>query len=148
MKNIQISLNKTEIFNKVSLNSAYTGAKANGENGFYDRVATIEADNTLLSGFWTEMCGIVTEKLRDLILSTESDRETFSLTLSLSNAYDDALTPSVNEDISNAFSTGICGRWFRFTYPDKASEWLAQSSDCLNRAFSKLYFRKKPTRKG
>lgn len=147
MKNVPIKINKAEIFERVSLSSAYTGAKDIKDPAIYDRVATINEDETLLTGFWQETCGIITEKLREFILSIEDSADELSITMELSGSYDEALTPSVVEDLKGVLTTGIAGRWFRFTYPEKAADWLSQSSTLLNRAFSKLCYRKKPTRK-
>ena len=72
MKKSEIKINKTEILEKVSLSSAYVGTKAEDPDTLYERVSTIEADNQLLSVFWTEMCGIVTEKLREFIVDVEN----------------------------------------------------------------------------
>ena len=146
MQKIEIKISKTEILDKVSLASAYAGAKNEGDAGLFDRVATIDADKQLLSEFWSEICGLIIDKLRGFIDSVDNSDLAFILNLQLSNAYDDALTPSVTEDLCALFVTGICGRWFRFTFPGKSSEWLSQSEELMKRVVSKLCFRRKPKR--
>lgn len=147
MKNIEIIISKTEVLEKVSLESAYTGAKTDQDDRFYDRVATIDADKELLSGFWIESCGKITDKLREFIRSSVNNELALTLNLEISNAYDEALTPSVKEDLRGVLLYGIIGRWFRFTFPERSAEWLAQSSDLLERACSKLCHRSRPVRK-
>ena len=146
MKQIEIIINKVEVLDEISLNSAYAGTKTVGEEGFYDRVATVEADSLLLSRFWTEMYGEVTEKFREFIVKAEKTETDFSLTLELSNAYDESLTPSVREDIFGGMVKGMMAYWFRYTCPDKSPEWQKESSSLLSRAFAKLCFRKRPRR--
>ncbi|MCH5234901.1 MAG: hypothetical protein J1E16_06375 [Muribaculaceae bacterium] len=148
MKKIEIKINKTEILEKVSLSSAYLGYKAENAETLYDRISTIEADKPLLGEFWTEMCGIMTEKFREFIVNVEKEETGMNLTLELSNAYDDALTPSVKDNLVAAIVTGICGRWFRFTFPEKSEEWLNESGELIGSAMKKLCYRKKPVRGG
>ena len=146
MKFIKIFIAKADVFKEVSLNTAYTGAKSATENGLFDRVATINADSPILSRFWVQACGEVTEKLKGMIVASESFSEALSVSLELSGAYDDSLTPSVEADLSAAIAAGVTARWMRLSFPDKASEWEAQSAHLLHRAFAKLCHRKKPTR--
>ena len=147
MKEIKIIFNKTEIYDEVSLNSAYAGAKnATGED-IYERVATVDADRELLSRFLTEMYGKVSERLREFIVESEEREDEILVTLEISGAYDDSLTPSVRSDLFGAMAKGVASMWFRFTSPSRSAEWLAESDSLLSRAYSKLCYRKKPLRK-
>lgn len=147
MKEIEIIFNKAKILDEVSLNSEYVGSKSTEPDDIYDRIATVEADTLLLSRFLAEMYGNVTEKLREFISKSGSAGEDFTLTLELSNAYDDSLTHSVKEDLFTAVAKGVAARWFRFTMPDRATEWLNESEALLTRAHTKLCFRRKPLRR-
>lgn len=146
MYKIDIVFNKSNIFDEVSLNSEYIGAKNESDENIYERVSTVSADEDLLNRFLTEMQGVIIEKLREFITDVKYSSQDFSVTMELSGAYDEALTPSVKEDLFAAMSKGVCARWFRFTYPAKSSEWLNQSDALLSRAYAKLCYRKKPQR--
>ena len=146
MKILNISIEKSKILEEVALASAYSGAKTEGSPDFFDRVATIEEDAGLLSRFWTRMCGTVTDKLKSFITASETTDESLSLTLELSGAYDDSLTPSVKSDLFSAMAAGVAAGWFQITFPSRAHEWEAQSELLLKRCFSKLCHRKKPKR--
>lgn len=146
MKNININIDKSIIFRDVSLNSAYAGAKNTSENGFFERVATIEADEELLSHFWTDMCGLITDRLRAFVTSAEQKEDSLHLTLEVSGSYDDSLTPSVISDLFAAMTAGISARWFSFTFPQQTTDWKIQSNELLNRVIGKLCHRKRPTR--
>ena len=148
MLKIIISISKSAILDEVSLNSEYAGVKTPGETGLYDRVATVEADSLLLSRFWTEMCGEITDRLHDFITSSSISEDLFSLNLELSNAYDPSLTQSVIDDLRGATAAGVTGRWFRFTFPDRADAWTEKAASHLAKAYAKLCHRRKPVRKG
>lgn len=147
MKNFNITINKAKIFNDVALNTAYTGAKADKSDVTFDKVATISADNKLLSNFWKEMIGVTMEKLKSFIASADISESYFTVSLNVSNSYDSSLTPSLEEDLNSSFSTGITARWFRFASPAKAGEWELESARYLDSAYSKLYFRRPPRRR-
>lgn len=146
MKEIKLIFNKTEIFDEVSLNSEYLGAKSDDAGGIYDRVATNPADEAILSRFFNEMYGCVTERLREFITGTTRDDNGFTLNLELSNAYDDTLTPGVREDLFGCIAKGVAARWLRLTSTDRATIWQSESDSLLARAFAKLCFRRRPTR--
>ena len=143
MRKVVITINKSDILDTVALNSAYisTDKEYSGE-----RVETIETDNSILTRFWSEMCGNVTEKLRNFIFTGTVNLESMKLELELSNAYDESLTPSVVNDLSAAMVAGVTAQWFQFRFHDRYEEWDNRSSQLLDRAFSKLCHRKKPTR--
>ena len=147
MKNITISLAKTTIFGNVGLNTAYLGAKTSGSPSSFEQVATIAEDASLLSRFWLETCALVADKLKEFISSSSLSDDNFSITLNVSGNYDDSLTPAVKEEIHAAVVDGVTGRWFQYTGPQRASVWIQNSAECLERAVSKLCQRRKPTRR-
>lgn len=146
MKNIKTILTKSEILEEVSLKTEYTGAKAEAPEGFYDRVATVSADNALLSTFWKEMAGKLMETFRPFVDSMDIGEDSLQISLNVSNGYDESLTPSLENDIRSAFVAGITAGWFRFTSPDKHSEWSEASTRFLSSALSLLCHRRPPRR--
>ena len=146
MKNLIIIITKSTVLDDVSLNSAYAGAKSNDGKASFDKVAVIEQDEAMLSRFWTEMCGKITDKLKEFVAVSSLTSDKFSLTLELSGAYDESMSQSVVEDLKAALATGVTARWFRYTLSDRAEEWDAQSTRLLDSALSKLCHRSKPVR--
>ena len=146
MKNIIISIAKPSILENVSLNTSYVGAKSRNDSLEFDKVATISEDDTLLTRFWVEMCGVVTDRLKEFIVSSTGDSEKLSITLELSNAYDESLSPSVKDDVFSAIAAGVTARWLQYTLPERASEWHQSATSLLERSFSKLCQRRKPSR--
>ena len=147
MKNISITIDKKEILEEVSLATAYTGAKSGGDESMFERVATITEDEALLTRLWNGLGGILTEKFKSFIISSEITSGSFLLTLEVSGAYDDSLTSSVKSDINGGVAAGVVAGWFRISFPEKSSEWEKQSEMLLSRAFSKLYHRRRPSRR-
>ena len=146
MKNLNFSFEKTGILEEVSLNTAYAGAKSEEEKPIFDRVATCDSDEVLLLKFWREMYGMITDRLRSFILSSDFSDAAFSITLELSGAYDDSLTPSVKNDLYAAIVAGITSRWFAFVCPAKAVEWKTESERLFDSVVSKLCHRRRPVR--
>lgn len=146
MQIIKISISNSSIFEEISLASAYAGAKKDDEKGFYDRVATVNADETLLNRFVTEMHGVVADRFREFLTSTECGEEALGFTLEVSGSYDNSLTPSVKEDIFRGIVAGVISRWFRFTFPSQEETYRIQTDRFLERAYAKLCQRRKPRR--
>ena len=146
MKYFMISLTKVEILDHVSLNSTYMGAKGGDDSGFFERVRTIEDDDPLLSRFWIEMCGVLTDQLKEFTTSSSDQADILTLNFEVSGAFDESLVPSIKEDLFAAMAAGITARWFAYTLPDKAEDWNSQSRSMLARAVSKLCHRRRPSR--
>lgn len=146
MKKFIVTIEKEAVFDEVALNSAYAGAKSEPVNGLFDRVATVKADETLLSKFWKEMSGLIADKFREFISATENTDDVFSISMELSNAYDETLSPSVADDIRGAMAAGITAKWFDFSFPDKSKDWLQQAESLLSSAMAKICHRKRPRR--
>lgn len=146
MKDLLIEIRKSAVFDKVSLNTAYTGAKNSTETRDFDCIATAETDETLLEGFWTSMCGKVCDFLHEFIRDTAIDSSALKLNLEVSGSYRESLTPSVAADIESAIAAGVTARWFRFSYPEQSPEWESESQTLLRRAAGKLCFRRRPMR--
>lgn len=146
MKEILISISKKEVFDEVSLKTAYTGVKTEAEKGFYDRVATVEADKELLERLLTESFGALTDALREFIKRADFEEASIALTLEVSGSYDDTFTPSLKNDLFSAVAADVAQRWFRFSYAEKAEELKEEKNMFLKRAVSKLCHRSKPKR--
>lgn len=146
MKEYTIILTKAEIFENVSLHSTYTGAKNTTEDTSLMKVATNDSDNLMLSRFWLDICGEITEKFRQFIVKTEINDTSFSMTLELSSAFDESLLSTIRTDLQGACVNGILGAWFEISFPEKSVEAATRCQTLLQRAFSKLCHRRKPIR--
>lgn len=146
MKIIDIEITIIAVMEAVAQSTAYAGVKCGDRAEFYDKVATVEEDENFLLKFFSETCGEIIDSLKEFLKTSVLNNEKLVLTLELSGAYDEALTPSVTEDIKKSIVAGIAGKWFQYTYPARALEWIENSNRLMVRARSKLCQRKRPVR--
>ena len=146
MKKLLLKIDKNSIISDVSLASAYAAAKRNGGEGDFDKVAAMQSDSELLTRMWHEMCGLVSEKLKEFIEESAITDESMTLQLNLSNAYDETFNKSIESDLFGSISAGVTARWFRFSLPERAAEWERESLQLLSRGKAKLCHRTPPRR--
>ena len=147
MKNLTIEVKKADVLNEVSLATAYIGVKGDKPETAFHKVATLDSDNELLSRLWTRMAGIVQDKFKCFITTSDFTADHLKIDMELSNAYDDSLSESVKNDIFSAITAGITAKWMGFSSSQKASEWEISASQSIASAFAKLCHRRKPERK-
>ncbi|MBD5358116.1 MAG: hypothetical protein HDR88_14155 [Bacteroides sp.] len=148
MKTIKIDIKRCDIDEELSKITAYTGAKSisGGGNEDFDRVATVEEDSAMLNRYWHNAAGILTEHLKEFVVSANTIGGEMVFTLEVSGAYDESLTPSVKEGMFAFVAASMAKNWFLLTYPEKAPEWEAETSRLLRETAIKLYHRRKPIR--
>lgn len=147
MQSLTIKILKDAVFTEVSLASAYAGAKSADDSSDFSRVATVSEDSELLKRFWNDACGEVASRLKEFTVAADMSDEGFQIDLELSGSYDSAMTPSVESDLFSSVSSGVTARWFRFTKPEIATDWEDRSNELLLRAYRKLCYRRRPTRR-
>lgn len=148
MKIISINIHREEIDRELSKITAYTGVKSpsGGDLKTIDRIATVDEDSALLSRYWQKAGSILADRLKDFITGAAVSDSTIALTLEVSGAYDDALTPSLETDLKGFVAAAMTRSWFAITLPDRVAEWDAESERLLRDASRKLYHRRKPRR--
>lgn len=146
MIKFKITFSKSKIIDKVSLNTAYTGAKNAKESGYYDRVATIKADRVLLESLVGQSAGLLMERLKDFITVPFLGGDEISFTLELSGAFDESLIPSVTNDLEDVLVTATTAAWMRIADVTKAENWERETSAILQRGIAKLCHRRRPVR--
>lgn len=142
MKSINIAINKSDVFEAVSLNADYSSTNVED----LKRISTLDVDKDILTRFWKETGGNISEKLKTFISIISFSEDIINVVLEVSNAYDDALTSSVETDLYSAIVAGITAKWFSFTLRDLHQEWEEQMEKLFNRIISKLCYRKRPVR--
>lgn len=142
MKSINIAINKADVFEAVSLNADYSSTNVDD----LKRISTLDVDKDILTRFWKETGGNISEKLKTFISIISFSEDIINVVLEVSNAYDDTLTSSVETDLYAAIVAGITAKWFSFTLRDLHQEWEEQMEKLFNRIISKLCYRKRPVR--
>lgn len=150
MKTIILTATKAEIMKKVGQTTAYAGVKepSAGEDGrFYDRLATIEEDSPLLGRFLTAAFSEVLEQLKDFTVGSAVGDVTLELRLEVSEAYDDSLTPAVEESFRSFLAASVLRRWLQLAWPVRAAEWEQEAAGHLQSMARNLYHRSRPNRR-
>lgn len=73
MKEIELSVNKANVYTEVAKTTAYTGSKMQDDKEAYSRIFATDEDREMLERFWVEACNGATELLKQFIV-TVSDQ--------------------------------------------------------------------------
>ena len=149
MQTIKIILLKTDVMDRVAETTAYTGNKTETSDkaAFFERVATVTGDASILDRYWQDSCAALADSLRSFVREATFGKETFTMTLEVSNSYDLTLTPAAESGVLAIIAASITSRWFRITMPQRAEEWLKEARFQFSALLANLYHRKKPLRK-
>lgn len=146
MTEVTIIINKEEVYEEVAQTTSYTGAKMQNDEKAYDRIFTTDGDRSQLERFWNESCVAVCEALKEFIQEERNGKESFTLFLSLSSAFDPALEPAMKKELFSFFVTNIVCKWYVFTNKQEAGDFAASAMSMLDGVKRKVYHRRKPTK--
>lgn len=154
MKKVEITVKKSDVYADVGLTTSYTGAKGPaGSDGMptaadYQRVATREEDERLLTHYWTDAASELTERLKGFVTEADFTGDALRLGLEVSGGYDEGMTPVVEASVRSYMSSAVSASWFRIADPGKAGEYERDAARFLTQAERQLYHRKAPSRRG
>ena len=149
MKNITLLIKRSDLYAEVGRLTAYLGAKqapAEDPGGHFDRMAVIDGDNPLLSRFANEALSVMVDRLKGIVGGVQTDSESLSVTLHLSDNYDDSLTVAVTENFEAYMAAAVTSRWLRLVDPSRRAEWQEESERTLLALTASLYHRNPPKR--
>lgn len=152
MKDLIVSVPKREVYNEVSQESAYVGAKSEKEDD-YDRVSATQEDNALFEGYWAEASSAVTDLLKRFVVSVSGTNsgvnldDDYTATLSMPENFNDALKDSIETSLYKFFSNFIKSKWFALTKKDDAERYAQMADAMLTDVKSKIYFRNRPVKR-
>lgn len=144
---VTIMIDRTAVFDQVARTTGYAGAKLiDRDEHAYERLSTTEADEALLVRFWQESRDCLCLALRRLIEAEGMEAEEYRLDLCLSEAFDEALQPSVAAGVEAYFVNSVTARWMALVDRDKASEHVAAASHILTDIQRKVLCKRPPRR--
>lgn len=146
MKEITITINKEEVYEEVAQTTSYTGAKMENDEKAYDRIFTTEGDRSQLERFWNESCVATCETLKEFVQEEQSERDSFTLSLALSSAFDPALESSMKKELISFFVTNIVSKWYVITNKKESGEYAETALRMIEGVKRKAYYRRKPKR--
>lgn len=172
---ISLKTDKEKVMHEVAMTTAYTGAKQmDTDENAYERIATVDEDETELKRFWeesrAELCqeliGLVTfegmvsnlakpdEPKEPLIAETMQlselpeavQAEHYELRMDVSKSFDEALLPSMELSLRSFFVYSIVAKWYIYTNKGEAGEYADKAATLLDDIHRKAVNKKKPER--
>lgn len=146
MTSITITINRGTVFNDVGRLTHYEGDRFINDENAFDRIPTTGSDEEMLGQFWQSACDGVTEAMKRFITSLTTTPN-FVATLEVSSSYDENLTSSINTNIQNCMTYHIVSQWYKLTNKEESNSYALEAAAQLNEAMSKIFYKKKPTRR-
>lgn len=144
---ITLTVSKSEILQEVAQTTEYTGAKMDDDANAYERISTVDEDNSELQRFWNESRAELAKAFIRVLESEgmQSD-DTYSLVLNVSVSFDVALVEGMQLGLYSFFVQNITAKWFVFTNKKEAGDYADKAAEILAEIREKAHFKKKPTR--
>lgn len=146
MADITLTLDKSKVYEEVAKTTSYTGAKMDDMKASYERIFTTDEDQSMLERFWNESKNTACNSMKRMLLQEGESNGTFTIELSLSNAFDTALVESMQSSLFSFFVMNITAKWFTFTNKGEATGYAAEAATYMEDVMRKAYFKKRPTR--
>lgn len=146
--NITLSIKQSEVFKEVAQTTSYTGAKMDNDANAFERISTVDEDQSLLKRFWDESRAEVAKTFIRMLTSEgmSADGDTYNLVLNVSVSFDTALLPSMQLGLFSYFVQSITGRWYVFSNKKEAGEFSNHGEAILEEVKEKAFYKKKPVR--
>lgn len=145
MKELDLRIERGEVYDEVAQTTSYTGAKM-AEAGAYDRIFTTEEDRSQLERFWGESCVDVCETLKEFVEGERSDGTGFGVRLRVSSSFEDALVPAIRRELFSYFVMNITGKWYLFANKDESESYMRMAEGLLDGIRRKICHRRRPRR--
>lgn len=143
---IKLTISRAEVLKEVAQTTNYTGAKKDDDANAYERIATVDEDETELRRFWDESRAEVAQKFMRLLTSEDMKGDSYELVLNVSSAFDKALEPGMQLGLFSYFVQSITGKWYVFTNKEEAEDFEKRGAAILDEVKQKAFYKKKPER--
>lgn len=146
--NITLTVKRSEVFNEVAQTTSYTGAKMDDDANAYERITTVDEDQTELKRFWDESRAEVARAFIRMLVSEgmEQNGDTYDLALNLSVNFDEALLPGMQLGLFSYFVQSITAKWYVFTNKKESEGYAAVGKEILDDVKRKALYKRQPTR--
>lgn len=159
---VTLTVRKANVYNEVSKTTSYTGAKKMDEDDkAYKRIMTKNEDEVQLNRFWDETCTSFCEMMKKFLKSDNAislsprasigtefveDMTGHQFVLELSQSFDEALLPSMRQELTSYFVMNITAKWYVLANKAEAQDYAVASAALLEGIHRKACYKKKPTR--
>lgn len=141
-------IKKSDILNEVARTTSYTGANlvSDKDPNAYERIFTTDEDREALERFWRESKSSVCEALRRVLVSEDERNDIYTITVSLSSAFSEALFGGMQDSLRSYFVANIVAKWYVYTNKEEAAAYSTEAAGHLEDARSKALYKKQPER--
>ena len=138
---ITLTINKSDILDKVRMTTAYLGKKAEAE-GAFERMYATEMDDDLLSTYFGEAMDTAVAFLKPHIKSVIGSS---ALTMNVSDLYN-ASDTTTQSSLSAYFVAAITAKWLAMVDKVESERYAQSASALLEDVDMKLYHKVRPTK--
>lgn len=131
---------------EVAQTTSYAGAKMDNDANAYERISTVDEDQSALQRFWDEGRAEVAQTFIRLLSSEGMEGDTYSLVLNVSASFDSALLPSMQLGLFSYFVQTIAAKWYVWSNKPDAGEYASVGKELLDEVKQKAFYKKKPVR--
>lgn len=145
MKTLLLTVSREDVYSEVEKTTEYTGAKMmQADKGAHDRLSVTEADRELLSRFFDEAAGVVTDECKRFVDEVTLDEAGYEARLSMSDSYDEHLSDSIRTSLRNFFVAAVIAKWCKIVGSDAGAAYSADATAAMLDVRSKIFNRKRP----
>ena len=145
MKTLLLTVGREDVYSEVEKTTEYTGAKMMpADEGAHDRLSVTEADRELLSRFFDEAAGVVTDECKRFVDEVTLDEAGYEARLSMSDSYDEHLSDSIRTSLRNFFVAAVIAKWCKIVGSDAGAAYTADATAAMLDVRSKIFNRKRP----
>lgn len=150
MQKVEITINKSDVYEEVAKTSAYIGGKsidANGNN-LYDQVFVTSEDKEMLERFWNGAIASLTYVLDSVLIQAIEDEDEGNLTmiLGMTNNFKMALKDALLSTSVEYMENKIIGEWCAITDKTETEQYAGQASALLLQVSNIIHKRCRPIR--
>lgn len=146
---MEITVSKSEIFKQVEKRSSLEGLKQ--DERFEDVWASSE-EGKFLDTYWVEGCTAVVQLFKRYItndtvtyvIDTYSPEETFKITATMPDRFNELLTGSITTDVKMIIASHVMYGWMSVKVPEAAKKYEDESTSYANDLKLKILYRDEP----
>lgn len=146
MTEIQLSIDKAQVYDEVAKTAEYVGSKMKEDNLAYERISLTDENGEMLDRFWDESKALVEDGLKRMLKSEDEEEGVYTLTLRLSDAFKESLVESMKRSLFSYFVMSIAAKWFIITNKEEAEGYAKAAAAQIEDVMRKAYYKKAPTR--
>ena len=137
MKEIEITISKCHIYDKVAMTAAYIGTKT-VTNELYDLVAINEEQTEILDKYLIEATSNLVSEIKQFISYTIVGG-VVSLSLNVSSSFNENLFDNTNALVAHYLTNMITSKWLMIVKPEAAADYATIASSYLLQVTKNLY---------